>query len=156
MEKYFVPYFDIMKNCGTTTDKGCFYSSNEIKYLNGTVNTNNYNTNYYYRFIGSDGMLWRIWRDNFTDSARMASIYVDVNGKKSPNTVGRDIFLFSLFPNKGIVPFGLYDQNDDNIVLTTEQRDGTGQFGCNTTLATGVNYGENCAAKVLSENAMNY
>lgn len=58
---------------------------------------------------------------------------VDVNGKKKPNKVGRDIFFFIL-TNTGLVPAGV-DSNDD----------------CKTS-----GLGLTCAQKVLTEKAINY
>lgn len=39
--------------------------------------------------------------------------YVDINGKKNPNTRGKDLFLFTLSPQKGIIGFGI-DVNADS------------------------------------------
>lgn len=63
--------------------------------------------------------------------------WVDANGDKRPNTIGRDIFLFIL-TNKGLVPAGI-DDVDGKICKT------------------GTFYrGAACTAKVLSEGKIDY
>lgn len=61
-------------------------------------------------------------------------IVMDINGNKSPNVVGRDVFYFYVVNGKGIVPAG--SENFDDCIKTGS---------CLT-----------CAGKVLKENAMNY
>jgi hypothetical protein len=148
-EKYFTPYFDIMKNCGMTTDEGCFNS--DMKSMNNVV-MDFYNSTSVYRFITSDGMLWSFGKPGLAPPARMGYFIVDVNGKKAPNIVGRDSFAFNIHKNKGLVPQGVYLTDDENTPLTNEQRDAASGEGCSTAGGEGWN----CTAKVLSENAMNY
>ena len=31
-------------------------------------------------------------------------VYIDINGGKSPNIIGKDVFLFNRVPGKGILP----------------------------------------------------
>ena len=61
------------------------------------------------------------------------AFYIDVNGNKSPNQWGRDLFALVLTPD-GLLPAG-YEN------VTT----------CSKTQA-----GYDCAARVLRENAINY
>ena len=42
------------------------------------------------------------------------SVFVDVNGYKKPNTVGKDIFYFNV-SNKGVTPFSPYTENTTNV-----------------------------------------
>jgi hypothetical protein len=155
-EKYFIPYFDIMKNCGNSSDKGCWHNLGSIKYLNGTDGYGGYdNGSARYRFITSDGMFWVFAKNSLKPPERIGNFQFDVNGKKAPNIIGRDIFEFEVFPNKGIAPAGAYDHGNENTTLTNERRDSTTSiYGCSKESTN--QGGWMCAAKVLSENAMNY
>ena len=61
-------------------------------------------------------------------------IWVDLNGMKAPNKMGRDLFLFMLTPEKGLIA----PDNNVNGYCTT------GQFGFT------------CATRILQEGAVNY
>ena len=139
-----------------------------IKYLNGnplsTTDLNRKSTLtcvkfpdgseiYGYRFIKSSG-------------GTMGTFRLDINGPKNPNTVGRDIFVFFLFNDGIVIPYGsqkysdyLIAQNPEyyanaNITsmywLTTEKADDK----CATDDSSAR--GAMCAARVLEEDAMNY
>ncbi len=102
-------------------------------------------------FITEDGM-------QYTNSDSFWDAYVDVNGQKGPNKVGRDIFLFHLaYENRNniqqgtIIPSGskldqLYSGSSyiywkDNNLCTTESV---------------AIYDLYCTGRVLEEDAMNY
>jgi len=70
---------------------------------------------------------------------RCALIWVDLNGAKKPNTIGRDLFFFVIKEN-GLYPNGCDDDRYCDANSTT------GNFG----------KGYGCACKVLREGAMNY
>jgi len=144
-EKYFLPHFDVLKNCKATTEEGCF--AEEITRLDGSTYSD-LNTTSHYRIITSDGMSWAYLKyGNTTPLLVQGWLYVDVNGLKGPNILGRDIFMFLVFPsNLGIRPVGSYDA--DGITPTSTSY--VDAF-CNTSF-----WGDYCAAKVLSEGAMNY
>ncbi len=114
MEK-FGKYLKYQKTCGR--NKGCFPN---VTYK--SVTGNGYNkweddTTYRSRAILTDGTLimfnlnaLRNNSDNF-----YAQIYVDINGFKGPNQLGRDFFYFYINPEK-IVPAGakaLEEKNED-------------------------------------------
>jgi hypothetical protein len=149
-----VPYFDILKNCGNTSDNSCWLGASKLKYLNGVISSYDAvkDAPYSYRFITSDGIIWHFQQQTFAPPNRLATLDVDINGIKEPNTVGRDIFAFSLYVNKGFMPCGAYQNSNENIIFTSTQRDAASGEGCNP--AGGC--GWMCTAKVLSENAMNY
>jgi len=68
----------------------------------------------------------------------IAFIYVDVNGNKKPNILGRDIFAFAL-TQRGVLPFGI-SNNSQN---------------CSKTInANSSGYG--CTYRVLKERKINY
>jgi len=144
-EKYFLPHFDVLKNCGVTEEKGCF--SEEITRLNGDFEGGVDNTSFY-RIITSDGMSWLYSAQGGGTPLEQKGIFVvDVNGLKGPNRMGRDIFWFFVFPsNLGIKPRGYYN-NDGITLISTSDVDSE----CNIS-----SEGRRCAAKVLAEGAMNY
>jgi len=63
-------------------------------------------------------------------------VFIDVNGNKPPNVMGRDVFYFVLVNGKGFVPAG---------------SESTARCSSNS-----GNSGSACTAKVLREGAMNY
>jgi len=81
----FKQYLNVTKDCGH--DTGCF--SDELHYLQGenTINLINYQQNTRYFLALNDGTFIGFLRDG---------IYVDVNGFKGPNTIGKDVFQFDL------------------------------------------------------------
>lgn len=91
--------------------------------------------------ITADGIIYVIVNYNQAhgqapeDNAKtLGYLVVDVNGLKEPNIWGRDVFLFDLISDKGLVPGGSFSDSDCNL----------------------NGYGFTCAAKVLKENAINY
>ncbi|MBR1754429.1 type II secretion system protein, partial [bacterium] len=102
IEKYWLPYFSIAQTCGFQTGKGCFQP---MTYLSGNDGGNLDNVNQY-KFILSDGMSVNLCPG--VTSEKRTHIIVDTNGKKGPNTFGRDIYWFDVFPNdRKIYPFGM-------------------------------------------------
>jgi len=146
-EKYFLPHFDVLKNCGATTEEGCF--AKDITYLDGST-LGNLNNTIYYRIVTSDGMSWAYIRTGSTTPLYARGYFnVDVNGLKGPNRLGRDIFMFEVFPsNLGIKPEGSYSAFGVTPIPTSDV-----DAGCSTSASYG---GSSCTAKVLSEGAMNY
>lgn len=71
-------------------------------------------------------------------------LFVDVNGKKPPNTTGKDIFLFFITKN-GIVPMGTSGQT----------RSFSFETHCNMTKPSNLN-GYGCAAWVIYNENMDY
>ena len=90
---------------------------------------------------------------------------VDTNGvEKGPNTMGRDVFLFSVVKVNNVdrlVPFGIYDCGNydcnanenppliskEDIIISDE---------CNPNIAVGHSTGSTCGARLLVEGKMNY
>ena len=141
LKDIFQNYMIGVKSCDVVGASGeCWHKSNEWFYLNGKPAPGSYS--YHSSLIGNDGSIIVFLNNDQNCSISMENISlpivcgrirVDTNGFKSPNTVGRDIFDFYLLENK-IVPRG--GENDSSI--------------CDSTNGWG------CAAKVLSEGAMNY
>ena len=144
-EKYFLPRFDVLKNCGATTEEGCF--AEETTYLNGS-SMGGFNDTSYYKIVTSDGMSWVYRKLGYTTPLYVRGwFYVDVNGLKGPNRFGRDIFEFEVYPsNLGIKPHGSYYADGITSVSTNNVNS-----SCNIS-----SEGYYCTAKVLFEGAMNY
>jgi len=151
----FAPYLNIIKNCGAAA--GCVYAG--MKTLHGDIYVatadfdNYYNGNQLGKGILADGSIIiiddlndnadpvcsRDYGDNALDNAVCATIRIDVNGKKLPNQVGRDVFTFWV-TKTGIYPMGI---NNDN-------------RNCANNAGQDESYSQGCTAKVLREGAMNY
>ncbi len=112
----------------------------------------------------ADGSMWIFFKfykttQHFASGRRgyIGYIYVDVNGEKTPNIIGRDIFQLNIASNGDIIPYGSQawseiKYGDPN---TGYWRTGTSIYSnCATT--GNNNTGEACAGRVLEEDAMNY
>ena len=119
---------------------GCFTDKNII-YLNGKESPNTFDRKN--SLITVDGIAYG-WSPEYcadkglTDSDFencIGRFIVDVNGHKSPNRYGYDVYFFAVVDGKGIVPAGSGNQSQDCT------RSGKGIY---------------CAAKVLREGAINY
>lgn len=135
----FAGKLNFVKNCGTGT--GCFPNV-MYKYLDGNNWMNVDTTTSNAKAILSNGNL--VYFNDKTgscsadagdgplDMSECSSIFIDVNGFKGPNQVGRDAFYFHITTN-GLYPTGIFN---DTANCTTN---GTG-----------------CTGRVLSEGAINY
>jgi hypothetical protein len=133
----------IMQNCGTkSTYSGNACITSNYKTLNSSDISAGFSLHFFvYAFTLADGSTLIIkFRSNAGGGFLWGNpdmlFVIDVNGKKSPNTVGRDIFYFYLnSSDKGkVYPYG-YAQTDD----------------CNKDGA-----GYTCAYKIITEGKMNY
>ena len=119
-------YLNNAKDC--SNDKGCF-NDGKYKYLNGNIADNAWNFNSrtdFKKLVLADGM-----QIGF-DGGTIGDIWVDINGTKRPNQLGRDLFGFTLTEN------GLQPRK------------------CSSTCRNKNNQGWNCACTVLREGTMNY
>jgi len=152
---YIKPYIKYIKDCGNKS--GCW--AKNVKSLTGIddsilgKNLTALKSNGFYSFALSDGAyvvidflddtdryigIFGISKNDFVVSG-VPLFWVDVNGNKAPNIVGRDIFVF-LLSNKGLVPAGY----NDTTKCTT-----------NSSKATDT-AGYTCTFKVLQEKGINY
>ena len=89
-----------------------------------------------------------------------AMIFVDVNGLKSPNTIGRDIFVLSDFDYNGTVivtPFlsKIWNNKYDMFTMTEDERIKTINEDCVIEVAELMNF--TCAEKIIMDGwKMNY
>ena len=86
---YVKPYLNIMQDCNTRTTGNCAFkysplNSKSVSSLNNTWD----------RFYLADGQLVAFRTPTNTKDGISSLIYVDINGKKKPNKLGRDVFVF--------------------------------------------------------------
>mgnify|MGYP002927949453 FL=1 len=105
------PYLVVLNDC--KNKGGCFYDGyyntlgTKKEQFAGTASN-------FYTFTLTDGTAIAIWTTQSSTctndaSAICAVLFVDINGKKKPNTTGRDGFWFRVRNNR-IVPYGTTDE----------------------------------------------
>lgn len=114
MEK-FGKYLKYQKTCGR--NKGCFPNVTYKSVTGNGYSKWEYDTTDRSRAILTDGTLIMFNKSVITENENYiyAQIYVDINGFKGPNQLGRDFFYFYINPEK-IVPAGakaLEEKNED-------------------------------------------
>ena len=135
-EKYFKPYLNGATQCFSYQE--CGYKSNPpYKFLNGAYIQTSMDSNSLKRdrfaFYMPDGVFyWFIIAGGAGVIIPQSIVYIDINGGKSPNIIGKDVFLFHRVPGKGILPSGY--QQPANTVSNVCQRDG-----------------QYCAAKIMQD-----
>lgn len=83
-------------------------------------------------------------------------MWLDVNGSKNPNTIGRDIFQFLIGQNGVLYPTGSQAMSEmDNGVPNKYywRTTSSSTYKCDN---SSNSWGWGCAARVLEEDAMNY
>ena len=102
-EAYILPYLSIVKRCQTQTtecwaQKCLLLNKSTNSYFSAASNTS-------YSVILSNGMVMGFWPRN-----TWAEIYVDINGKKGPNIMGKDQFDMTMSKtatlNRGLYFYG--------------------------------------------------
>lgn len=111
---YYKPYLKIIREC--ENKDGCW--AFPTYYLDGTIyKYNNAENDFTYYFTTSDGINVRIdisiaetlnmyYGFNFPEGGQHIWFYVDVNGNKKPNMLGKDIFVFAVTDNGLLLPAG--------------------------------------------------
>ena len=143
---YFEPYLKILKKCDNKS--GCW--AQETKSLSGQTaqwSGSNKIGAHFYGFTLSDGtnISLDICGGNYAYFGLGEKIkppfvffWVDVNGNKKPNMLGRDIFGFAI-DKKGLIPFGA---GDNAASCSAQINNNTAGYGC--------------AYKVITEKTINY
>lgn len=100
----------INEDCGLTIDNNCAPGDKgQFKDLKGRVRTASFANETYYNFRQVDGTAVAIRViDPVCTSNNDACFeyYVDLNGSREPNTLGKDIFYFRIYGNDKILPVG--------------------------------------------------
>lgn len=113
-----VQYFNVAKNCQSTTNKGCMSSSVSTQ-TDGSLTRSSMDAGPGpYRFVSADGVSFSFQSypnagANCNDMIgnfkhHCADLFIDVNGLQGPNNYGRDIFEFAIVNDNGpaIYPYG--------------------------------------------------
>jgi len=162
----FRPYLRVSKDC--IHGPGCF-GEGTYKKIDGKDAKDWDGTYAWYKVSLADGMSVLFHSrgtlaSQYGNTTEHGTILVDINGKKSPNTMGKDMFTF-MITNNGIVPYGhprykleyhlidgngnyMTDENGDYVMTTDVMLD------CNRQNC--VNYCESCAAWVVEHGNMDY
>lgn len=138
----FVPYFSVQKVCGHSSEGDCF--AGMYKKFNGTDWWNGKTDISCYKMRLSDGMSLAIFGfpeyKTFGNGEPLTyvfgQVYIDLNGDKGPNTLGKDMFIFYI-SKYGVFPFGM---PDDTSFPFSDCR----------------NTGAGCAAWVITKGNMDY
>ena len=99
IEKEFLnSHFKVVKDCGTVTTN-CFASS--YTYMGGGKTTPNFNG---YKVAIASGAVISFYIDGLDTGTEITDdylgyIYVDTNGQKGPNKIGRDMFEMYIYPD---------------------------------------------------------
>ena len=113
-----IPYLNVSRDCNEANKKGCFKTNETYKFLQGTSNPTLLLDDSGYSIMLADGTSIHTvlstfhascnWSNSTTNLALKNSCgawYVDINGFKSPNQLGRDTFMFYL-TKYGVMPTG--------------------------------------------------
>jgi prepilin-type N-terminal cleavage/methylation domain-containing protein len=141
----FKKYLNYSKDCANANVTECFHAAGTTKNLNGTTFSDPPNVG----LVLSNGTLIGIPSSGSdysgcttaigTSTAQSCSyIYIDVNGFKSPNIVGKDIFMVYL-QDTSIVPAGTYFRSSESACIMPGQAGWTG----------GANEGWKCSQTYL-------
>ena len=125
-------YLKVTKYCGL--EKGCWYST-PMYSLNGGI-FEYPDKGYYSKAILADGSMIMA----YTETSSSGFYRIDVNGKTPPNTMGKDIFTFTITNNK-IVPWGISTYPFDKYCNPKE---------------SGIDQGRGCTAWVITNENMDY
>ncbi|MBE7706179.1 MAG: type II secretion system protein [Cyanobacteria bacterium SIG30] len=100
-KKYITPYLRISKMCETKNDPSCVYEIRKAKNSNETLDLSNV-----FIFYLADGTTIVVTAQTAEPLEKRAEIHVDINGKKAPNLLGKDVFIFGYYlKDSRIMPF---------------------------------------------------
>ncbi len=139
-EKYWKPYFNNPILCNTYQECG-FEDDLPYVTLNG-LNMDTYVVSPYARstFYLLDGTMYVIFVSGGSDNAASKTVWIDINGSKKPNILGRDLFYFQRIEEQGLVPSG-WDESASNVMKNCSLSDS----------------GKYCARRIMMEGwEMNY
>ena len=94
------PYLKIIEDCGVGEKSDCAPGDNgKFKDLAGNKRNESFSSDDYYTFRLNDGTAVALRITNACNNldTNCVEFYIDTNGKKYPNTLGKDIFYFAGF-----------------------------------------------------------
>lgn len=102
MNTYLLPYLNVSKKCELNTN--CFIKPKRPD--GGSTDVN-----FPIQYILNDGTAIEVSCLTHYNGIGLISLYVDINGFKNPNTMGKDVFLFDIFQKDSI----LYNAGNGNL-----------------------------------------
>ncbi|MBR6162363.1 type II secretion system protein, partial [bacterium] len=144
-DKFLIPYLSVMNNCKDETTGKC-----EYKYKLMNDDTENTLDSDWARFYLSDGTLIAIRTFNYMEGTRNfkgAYVYVDINGLKKPNVMGKDLFNFKYYVTEEYATIKFMGQFKPQCYGTNRENLKTqAGRGCSK---PGTGNGECCAALIM-------
>ena len=156
-EKYFVPYLNVIKKCPRIGNNIFCYAGkdrteNTLRYLNGDLILESRGTK---TIALSNGMSLMFTTGRGNSGGTFAKIYVDINGAKGKSIIGKDVFAFSMCPDRGenhILLLGVNGANSSGVNNTSYMKDRDylksevpGACNKNAQSGTGYNQGDFCS-----------
>ena len=122
-DKYLIPYMKVVKKCGINQTGDCYHA---VKYLNGIVASRRENSTSFYT---NDGILYIVGNGINGKSIITTSylITIDINGNNPPNVLGKDVFMFQLYVNEGIIKANFGESSND---LNKHCKSGASGYSC--------------------------
>lgn len=110
-DKYLIPYMKVVKACKTNKTGDCNFSP---KQLDGRASKN---YNQLTSFYTNDGILYVVGNANGIAGIinNQYLITIDINGNNPPNLYGKDIFMFLLNINEGVIKANFGEESIDTI-----------------------------------------
>lgn len=102
---------DVVKTCTTSDQSGCW--ANNYRYMNGTPLGNPYQSDFSAK-LSSGAVVNFFVEEGTCGSNKWNKIFIDINGKKGPNVVGKDYHTLILSLPSKIVPES-YDASESDI-----------------------------------------
>ncbi len=149
----FKPYLKVIKSCaGSSDSENCYIKNTDKVYTLGGISYGGVTTNHYFydgpKVVTTDGFVYWFEFSRADCSGTQhsqgetydncGSIYVDINGKKLPNTFGKDIFKIQI--------------NKYNV---TPRGDGGASY-CSKTNTSDIWNGGHCAGMAIMHGAIDY
>lgn len=166
-----VKYFNTAKICENSIDKGCWpLETNQYYDGSNTVANRAFDKEAFYKFVTTDGISFAM--GNYGNNCETPGystgstgnmsqtcgfLYIDVNGLKKPNAIGRDTFMFWITNGRGgiLYPHGGSDANWNGFSVGNSWWKNSSNVPrhCLETSKTGTH----CAGRVIEEGwQMNY
>lgn len=146
VDRWIKTYFKVVQDC-SDNPSACF-AIGDYKRMNGSSMPDifNYDANLY--VLASGASIYAAPVSN----GRL-NVWFDINGKKGPNIIGRDVFATTLY-NNGVMDDNNCENSIDTAPLTEEQRENSFQNYC----VAGKSWcWWGCLGKILNDNwEMNY
>lgn len=141
-ENFIEKYFKVVQNCSSDRTP-CFPAAGEYKKLSGTTITTWPTPKTHYVIAGGSSIAigYRPMGDV------LCEIFVDVNGQKGPNIVGRDLFAIYLYNNSFIDDSDV--SNTATAPMSKDKREDTYQKICTSNTA---NNWHGCFGKIINDN----